>query len=246
MPNINSLPSTNQAIFKQPLPQVPKKEVENLEPSLDMKKKKSMIILAISLVLLLAYSIFFFYGNVASYLSASGEIESMQASIQRYDQVVIPQLEVEKGTHKSAYDQEFNDAITALNTVFPDVVDKRGMIQLLESFSTEVALVAPPFEFTAINLEKPIEEGQYTVIPVSTTIHSSQAGFERFLTLVDRSGRIYEAGDVENKVFLDKFIRLMSISNISLKYRGVDEVTGRDGGVDFSVKLNFYSRNVEG
>jgi len=37
----------------------------------------------------------------------------------------------------------------------------------------------------------------------------------------------------------------MSISNISVNYRGVDEETGEDLGVDFSVRLNVYSRISE-
>jgi len=34
----------------------------------------------------------------------------------------------------------------------------------------------------------------------------------------------------------------MEISNINIRYRGIDKQTGQDQGVDFSVKLNAYSR----
>ncbi len=86
-----------------------------------------------------------------------------------------------------------------------------------------------------------MQKDGYQIIPVSTSIYSSLAGFDKFLSLVDRSGYIY-AGEDEDKKLIDKKIRLMSISNISVKYRGVDETTGKDQGVDFSVKLNIYSR----
>lgn len=240
--SITALPK-NQAIFGKNLAN---KQLTSREPKplLRQKKRRALVTLILSVLALLFYSIFFFYGTAADYLRASGEIESMQSDIQNYNENVIPLLEAEKNMHKSAYDQEFQESIAALDTVFPEGVEKRNIVQLLESFSSEVALIAPPFEFTSINFEKTIEAENYTIIPVSTTIHSSVSGFDSFLALVERSGMIYEDASADEKKFLDKMVRLMSISNISLKYRGLDEKTGRDGGVDFSVKLNFYSQGV--
>lgn len=204
-------------------------------------KRKAYATLGVSFVGLMVYSIFFFYGNTAAYLRAPAEIAKLQAQIDEYNDVILPSLEKTKDLHKSAYDQEFVDIIKSLEAVFPNEIDKLGIIRLFESFATEVAASFPPFEFTSISLAKPIIEDGYQVIPVSTSIYSSLAGFDKFLTLVDRSGYIY-TGEGENKKLINKKIRLMSISNISIKYRGVDEATGEDKGVDFSVKLNIYSR----
>ena len=70
------------------------------------------------------------------------------------------------------------------------------------------------------------------VLPISTSIHSSRTNFDRFIQLINLSG------DLES----DILIRLMEISNISIRYQGVDTKTGEDKGVDFTVKLSAYSR----
>ena len=204
-------------------------------------KKMAYARLGAGVVALAAYSVFFLYGNVVAYLKAPTEIADLNAQIEKYDEVILPSLEETRNMHKSAYDEQFAEVIKALDDVFPVGIKKLEMIRLFESFATEVAATYPPFEFTSINLAAPEEKDGYEIIPVTTSIHSSLAGFDRFLSLVDRSGYIY-SGEGEDKTILKTKIRLMSISNISIKYRGVDEKTGEDQGVDFSVKLNVYSR----
>lgn len=204
-------------------------------------KKKAYITLGVSALILTLYSVFFLYSNTMAYIKAPAEITKLEGQIEEYNNVIIPSLEKTKELHKAAYDKEFEETIKALKSVFPEEIDKLGIVRLFESFATEVAASYPPFEFTTINLAAPEQKGGYLVIPVSTSIYSSLEGFNQFLSLVDRSGYIY-TGEGEDKKLLDKTIRLMSISNISVKYRGVDEETGQDQGVDFSVKLNIYSR----
>lgn len=208
----------------------------------EKNKKKSIFTLGLSFFVLMIYSVFFFYGNVVAYLHAPTDIANLQGEIKNYKDVILPSLEKTKELHKAAYDKEFEEVISSLLTVFPNDVDKLGIVRLFESFSVEVAASFPPFEFTSINLAPSQKKNGYIVTPISTSIHSSLAGFDRFLSLVDHSGYIYSV-DGDKKVFVDKKIRLMSISNISVKYRGVDEKTGKDQGVDFSVKLNIYSRS---
>jgi len=207
-------------------------------------KKKAYLLLGSSFVVLTLYSIFFFYGNAMAYLKAPAEISRLQGEIENYNDVILPGLEKTKELHKAAYDKEYEEVIRALGNVFPETIDKLGIVSLFESCANEVAAAYPPFEFTSITLSSPVEKDGYIVIPVSTAIHSSLAGFDRFLSLVDRSGLIY-TGEGDEKKLLAKQVRLMSISNISVKYRGVDEATGKDQGVDFSVKLNIYSRAAE-
>ncbi|MFH0837958.1 MAG: hypothetical protein V1880_01690 [Patescibacteria group bacterium] len=208
-------------------------------------RKKAYLRLGISFAALALYSVFFLYDNTAAYLKAPSEIADRQAQIKEYEDIIIPSLQKTKDLHKAAYDQEFEDTIQALETVFPTEIDKLGIVRLFESFATEVAANYPPFEFTSINFSSPQQKDGYMIIPVSTSIHSSLVGFDKFLSLVDRSGYIY-SGEGDKRVLIDKKIRLMSISNISVKYRGVDQATGKDQGVDFSVKLNIYSRTPKG
>ena len=60
---------------------------------------------------------------------------------------------------------------------------------------------------------------------------TTRANFDRFLELVRLSGDVGK--DKEH-------IRLMDISNITLRYLGVDK-TGKDLGVEFTVQMNAYS-----
>lgn len=217
------------------------KKAEYIE---EKNKKKAYIGLGVSFAALMVYSIFFLYENTAAYIKAPSEIADFQVQIEEYEEVILPSMKKTKELHKAAYDQEFEEVIESLKAVFPKDIDKLGIVSLFESFATEVAAAYPPFEFTSITLATPQQENGYTVIPVSTSIHSSLAGFDRLLSLVDASGYIY-SGEGEDKTIIEKKIRLMSISNISVKYQGVDEETGEDQGVDFSVKLNIYSRVQE-
>jgi hypothetical protein len=207
----------------------------------EKNKKKAYITVGVSLMSLVLYSVFFLYGNAVAYIKAPAEIAQLQGKVQELNDVIIPSLEKTKELHKAAYDKEFEETIAALASVFPDGIDKLGIVRLFESFATEVGIAYPPFEFTSITLATPVTKDGYLVIPVSTSIHSSLAGFDQFLSLVDHSGYIY-TGEGDTKKLIDKTVRLMSISNISVKYRGVNEKTGKDEGVDFSVKLNIYSR----
>lgn len=206
-------------------------------------KKQAYITIGASGVVLALYSILFFYGNAAAYLKAPGQIAELQSEISNYEELVLPSLEKTKELHKAAFDKEFEETIKSLESIFPEGIDKLGIVRLFESFAVEVAASFPPFEFTSINLGALKEENGYVVTPVSTSIHSSLAGFDKFLSLVERSGVIYTGEDDEKKL-VDKKIRLMNVSNISINYRGVDETTGQDQGVDFSVKLDLYSRPV--
>ncbi len=200
-----------------------------------MKSKnmqKGYTYLVIAAVALVAYSYSFLYPQAVAYFQTPDKIQQMENEVANYDSVILPNLEKEKGLHKAAYDEEFNKVEGVLNRVFPADPDKLGIVKMLESFATSIHTKTPPFEFNSINFEPPKQEDGYTVLPMSTSIHSSTANFDRFLQLVDRSGIL----DTEIPV------RLMEISNINIRYRGVDERTGEDQGVDFSVKLNAYSR----
>jgi hypothetical protein len=194
--------------------------------------KKGYTYLIAAAIFLSAYSYYFLYPQAVAYFQAPSEIQRMENDVANYDSTVLPSLGKEMGLHKAAYDEEFKKVEDVLNKVFPADSDKLGIVRMLESFATSINTKTPPFEFNSISFEQPKTEDGYTILPISTSIHSSTANFDRFLQLIDRSGQL----DTEIPV------RLMEVSNINIRYRGVDERTGEDQGVDFSVKLNAYSR----
>lgn len=242
MPMDTMPPSDSHVIFNQPLDLDKPKKQEKAAYLKDKNSKKAQIILGAAFLVLILYSIFFFYGQASAYLQASSDIQTMNGKIDHLQNTVIPSLEANKKVHQAAYDESSRDTINALSAVFPEGQDKLGVVQLLESFATEVGLISPPFEFTSINIGKTVTQEGYDVMPLTTTIHSSQEAFDQFLALVEKSGVIYDESSSDQKVISDKLVRLMSISSISIKYRGVDPETGRDDGVDFNVKLNVYSK----
>lgn len=194
--------------------------------------KKGYVFLGVAAMLLIVYSTLFLFPQAKAYLGAPNELATLENKIEEYNNVIIPSLEKESALHKAAYDEEYEEKENALDNIFPPDVDKLGIITRLENFATSIHSKTPPFEFNSISFGEVTEENGYTILPISTSIYSSSTNFDRFLQLINLSGRI--DSDIQ--------IRLMEISNINIKYRGVDIKTGEDKGVDFSVKLNAYSR----
>ncbi len=225
-------PNPVKNIFKNPIAS----NKEMLEKHSEKKRKRNLrtayAYLAVVAVLLIGYSVSFLYPQLDFYLKASAQIEGVNEEIRNYDNVILPGLKTTNELHKAAYNNEFQEVEDALGTVFPEDIDKLGIVTRLENFATSIHAKTPPFEFNSMTFGEPIEKDGYTALPISTSIHSSRTNFDRFIQLVNLSGNLES----------DILIRLMEISNISIRYRGVDIKTGEDKGVDFTVKLNAYSR----
>jgi hypothetical protein len=222
----------SQNIFKNPITgekAIAKKREERIRSK---NMKKGYVYMSLAVMFLVAYSVAFLYPQVTFYLEAPDKIQGIEDEINNLDEVVLPNLRKEMDLHKAAYDEEFKEVETKLDEVFPKDIDKFGIVKRLENFATSINTKTPPFEFNSMSFGQPVKEGEYTVLPITTSIHSSTANFDRFLQLVSLSGLLDS----------DIPIRLMGISNINISYRGVDEKTGEDKGVDFSVTLNAYSR----
>lgn len=185
-----------------------------------------------ALVLLGAYSYFFFYPQLIQFLEAPKALESMEENIKKIEDVERPALQASRDLKKAAYDAELNTVEENIDHIFPAGIDKLGIVKRLENFATAIEAKNPPFDFNSITFGQPVKGNAFTILPISTSIQSSSTNFDRFLELVNLSGRM----DTEIP------IRLMEISNISIRYKGVDARTGKDKGVDFSVQLNAYSR----
>lgn len=236
-PQKNIIPQENNKnnIFYKPISSGGKAiAVKRDDTERSMNLRKGSIFIGISVILMVIYSVLFLYPQTKAYVQMPKTIADLQEKVKTYNDITIPNLNKEKNLHKSAYNQEFKEKEDALDNIFPTNIDKLGIIKRLENFATSIQQATPPFEFNSISFGDPIipEGGGYTILPISTSIFSSRTNFDRFIQLVNLSGRL--DSDIQ--------IRLMEISNINIKYRGVDSKTGEDKGVDFSVKLNAYSR----
>jgi hypothetical protein len=219
-------PKTN--IFTMPLK-------AKLEANAALRKKNSRLAamnLVIALALVATYSYLFFYPQMVQYLDFGNQMQAAQGQIAKYDANLVD-LQKNRDLHKAAYDTQFKEQQTILDSVFPATSDKIGVIRLMENFATNLNTTYPPFEFNSVNFQDPVKQEGYTALPFQTTIRTSRANFDRFLELVKISGNV----DPKSQ----DHIRLMDISNISLRYLGLDS-TGKDLGVDFSIQMKAYSR----
>jgi hypothetical protein len=219
-------------IFKNPLDKSKAAQITRQKRQKNRNRMSAYTYLTFALVLLMTYSFLFLYPQVQQFLRAPATLQTMEDSIEEYDRVILPTLKKTRDLKKSAYDEQAESIRQNIDRIFPLTIDKLGIVRRLENFATAIHAKNPPFEFDSIIFGSAIEQDLYVILPISTTIHSSRANFDRFIELVNLSGRI------DNEIP----IRLMEISNISIRYRGVDNRTGKDQGVDFTVKLNAYSR----
>lgn len=234
-PSDESKPAVDpKNIFAAPIaPKVAKDAKEAHTETLHKRNAvKAYANFAFAAIAIVAYSVTFLYPQTIAFLDAPETIAATEESIENYEDVLLPTLKTERDLHKSAYDEDFQVIEGALDKVFPDSIDKLGIVKRLEDFASSINAKTPPFEFNAITFGEPEVTDSFTIVPISTSIHSSKINFDRFVQLVNLSGRLDT----------DVLIRLMEISNISIRLRGVDERTGEDRGVDFTVKLNAYSR----
>lgn len=228
--NPDSSKTSGKNIFSMPFSEV-KKDRINTEKK-QKNKKISLIYFGIAILFLLIYSFMFLYPQLTAYIEFNKKIGGINKQIGDY-QTTLADLAKTRDLYKTSYDNEFKDEQKIMYTVLPKTTDKLSIIQLLENFATHLNTTDPSFKFTSISFQNPKKENGYTVLPFKTSIQSSQKNFERFLALINLSG------STDPKAA--SYMRLMEITNISLRYKGLDK-DGKDQGVDFDVQLNAYSR----
>lgn len=205
---------------------------KRLERLRQKNRTKAYTYLLVAFAILGVYSFAFLYPQTIVFINANANLSQLQEEVRNFDSTVIPNLTAQRDTLKAAYDTEVKAAENIVDLIFPGDVDRIGIARRLEDFAFSVSAIDPPFDLNSLSFGEPEVKDGYTVLPVSLSTQSSRANFERFLQLINMSGRIDAAVP----------IRLMEISNMTIRYRGIDRQTGRDQGVDFSVKLNAYSR----
>ncbi|MFH0820983.1 MAG: hypothetical protein V1908_04365 [Candidatus Peregrinibacteria bacterium] len=230
---VNIPPISKTSIFQAPLkagaPQVDERKIRARANRI----RNAYGLLGFTTVVLAVYSFYFLYPQTKAFIEAPARLAGLQEEIKQYDEVNLPSLAETRNLKKAAYDEQLSEVERNINTIFPTDVDKLGLVKRLENFATAINSKNPPFEFNAITFGSPVQGETYTLLPISTSIYSSRANFDRFLELINLSGQL--TSDIP--------IRLMEVSNINIRYRGVDPKTGKDKGVDFTVKLNAYSRS---
>lgn len=195
------------------------------------KNLKGSLYFILTFLFLIPYIVFFLVPQVQVFLGFDQVKADLISKIQQTE-VSITDLTTVKEEKKSEYDAQFASQESIINKILPPQENKLEIIQLLENFATRLEADSPPFEFTSIQFQEPVKKEGYTILPFQTSIYSSQKNFERFLALISLSGDYSPESS--------NHIRLLEISNISLRYRGVD-ADGVDQGVDFTVQLNAYS-----
>ncbi|MBI5412438.1 hypothetical protein HZA43_04725 [Candidatus Peregrinibacteria bacterium] len=201
--------------------------------ALTHNRQKTWFYFGLSAVLLLVYGIFFFYPNLNRYISAGGEIQTLEHKVADYKDTVLPTLEKQRSETKDKYEAELSKGENIVDQIFPGTVNKTGITERLESFASLINDKTPPFEMDTISFEKPIVGKDYAILPMGISFFTSRTNLDRFLKLIDLSGRF----DSEYHV------RLMEIRQLDIRYMGVDPRTGLDKGVNVTVKLNAYSRS---
>ena len=120
-----------------------------------------------------------------------------------------------------------------LDYIFPATDDYTDLTRQFDSYEKELATVREPFEVSHIDYQAPIEEKNYTILPVRMTIRSSSQNFQAFLHLLENSGA------------LDEEVRLMDISSIRLNFEGTDDNVTAPEIINFTVQLNAYFQKVQ-
>jgi hypothetical protein len=190
--------------------------------------------LGVAFFALALYSFFFLFPQTKVYLDAPVKLAGITGEIDTYKNVVLPDLQDKRDLKKAAFDEEKQKEEDLVNTVFPGDIDKLNLVKMFEDFAAKAEQrYGTPFELTSIGFEKPETIDNYTILPFTINLSTSREHFERFLELIDISGRLDEKVP----------IRLMDISSINYTDLGTDPITGQHKGVKYSVKLNAYSRS---
>ena len=177
---------TKGNIFQNPL--ASSKAILKKRTDINRRKnvKRGYSYLLFSFLILTAYSFSFLYEQVGTLFKSNSELNVIQSKIEEYDLTTLPELRAEKNLHEADYSKQSKIVEEALADVFPEDIDKLGIIKRLENFATETNAQYPPFELNSISLGQPEKSGKYMILPISTSIRCSSANFERFLKLINQ------------------------------------------------------------
>ncbi|MEK7544804.1 MAG: hypothetical protein AAB551_01605 [Patescibacteria group bacterium] len=118
-----------------------------------------------------------------------------------------------------------------LTSVFPAEADYTSLTRLLDDFFKKNNTSKNPIIATDLQFDQPAEDDkkQFTILPFSMNIESSEENFYRFLAFAESSGT------------LKGKIRLMDIQSIQLNFPTEEEQTLKKS-IRFNVKMSAYSQ----
>lgn len=129
---------------------------------------------------------------------------------------------------KDEYNQLNKDVEQKLKVIFPTGDDYTALTRQIDAYEQELSKKNSPFEISNIDYRSPIQDENYSILPLQMNIRSSDENFTKFLHLVENSGTL------KNK------IRLMDISSIKLNFEDSGEGGSGPEIINFSVQINAY------
>ncbi len=140
----------------------------------------------------------------------------------------VSQEKTELDDKKDGNNQLNKDVEQKLKIIFPTSDDYTALTRQIDAYEQELSTKNNPFEISNIDYRSPIQDENYSILPLQMNIRSSAENFTKFLHLVENSGTL------KNKV------RLMDISSIKLNFEDSGEGSTGPEIISFSVQINAY------
>jgi hypothetical protein len=218
-------------IFSSPLSKMAQQKKEEALAAQKKNRIKAGVLFAVSFLVLGVYSVNFFYPQLNEYLHYEEKISEKLKEVKDHESA-LSDLKGVRDEKEAEYNNKYMEQQNILAKVLPEDSDKLGVIRLMEEYAAYLNATYGDFEFTQLSFSQEEERDGLTMLPFATTIHATTQNFGRFLDLVNKSGDTNPESEQ---------IRLMEISNISLRYLGPDN-EGKDQGVDFQVRMVAFSQ----
>ncbi|MBN1494316.1 hypothetical protein JW911_01110 [Candidatus Peregrinibacteria bacterium] len=200
---------------------------------LKSKDIQGKIYLVLSIILLLTVG-YYSYTNFTKFFDMREEIavnEKLHSALVSVDQTVADELKKVK-EEGSALEQKIKNE---LDQVLPKTENHTALTRALEMFSNNLNRLKDPFVVSNLQymkLETP-KSGNYQVLPIKMTIHSTYSNFYKFLDFIDNSGALSDGS------------RLLDVQSIIINFvspkGSQNNLSGQDE-INFNISINAYIR----
>jgi len=200
---------------------------------LKSKDVQTKIYLVLSVIVLLIMG-YYSYMNFSKFFSMREQIsvnEKLHSALVSTDQNVGDELKKVK-EEGSALEQKIKNEI---ELVLPKTESHTSLTRAIEKFSNDINRVKDPFMLSNLTYSEPEipESGNYNILPVKMTIHSTYSNFYKFLDFIDNSGALSDGS------------RLLDVQSIVINFvspkGSEDNISGQDE-INFNASINAYIR----
>ena len=129
-------------------------------------------------------------------------------------------------TNKEGFKQTSEDISKKLSSVFPSTNGYTELTRQIDVLEEELNRINDPFEISNLDFQEPVQEENYSFLPLRMNIKSSSQNFQKFLHKLENSGSLNDS------------LRLMDISSIKLSFQ--DNAETDEKMINFSVLINAY------